>query len=146
VDLARLFEPKAQARARVSEALRQRFQPLKAPRRSTVPPPLLSPRRIFNHGRQQKPVPDENLCAYRSIHLGALAHAPSHYDQVFPTSMGLASPWSEWGLAECLPHRERDLHASDPRRTPSRTGSAARWGQVSPTRRRLALEGGPRPR
>jgi len=35
----RILEPEAQARARVSAALRKRFQRLKEPRRSPVPPP-----------------------------------------------------------------------------------------------------------
>jgi hypothetical protein len=47
MDPARIFEPEAEERARVSAAMRKRFLRLKAPLRSPVPPPFLSSRRIF---------------------------------------------------------------------------------------------------
>ena len=47
MDLARISEPEAEERARVSAALRERFPRLKEPLRSPVPPPVVRPQRIF---------------------------------------------------------------------------------------------------
>jgi hypothetical protein len=75
MDLARLFEPEAEERADVSAALRKGFLRLKEPLRSPVPPPFLSPRRIFlSWETTKKSVLDENLCTCRNEHLEAFAH------------------------------------------------------------------------
>ena len=121
--LARLFEPEAEARARVSAALRQCFQPRKAPRRSPVPPPLLSPQRIFFiTGDNKNPYPSK-ISTYAASNSSGLSRMP-------PQSLR-PGPSTVHGARKSVPPRGG-----------RRAGPAARWGQVSPTRRRLALEEG----
>ena len=74
MDPARIFEPEAEERARVSAAMRKRFLRLKAPLRSPVPPPFLSPRRIFlSFGGNKNPYPTK-ISAQTATNISRLSH------------------------------------------------------------------------